>query len=379
MSDAPAPPSDSRPGPWLSTLLVAVIAGAGVVAWRMHRSARRGRDAQRLAGPIEVVQLPERHLKNVRPLTFGGENAEAYWSHAGDKLVFQSTRPPYAADQIFWMPAEGGEPRLVSTGKGRTTCAWFLPGDERILFASTHRGGDAPPPPPDRSHGYAWGIFEYDLFTVGLDGGDPRPLVVSPGYDAEATVSPKGDRIVFTSSRDGDLDLYSMALDGTDVKRLTNEVGYDGGGVFSPDGTRVAWRASRPETDAAKGEFKALLAKGIVRPNRLELFVMDADGSNPRQVTRNGKANFGPWFTPDGKRLIFSSNVDDPEGRSFDLYLVNLDGTGLERVTTYTTPDHDDFDGFPMFSPDGKKLVWCSNRQHAKPHETNVFVADWVD
>ena len=332
--------------------------------------------------PAFVARAPEpgeRHLKNLRQLTFGGENAEAYFSNAGDRLVFQATPRGAAADQIYVMPATGGTPRLVSTGKGRTTCSWFLPGDKRILFASTHRMGDAPPPPPDKSHGYAWGVFEYDLFTVNDDGTDLRPLVMGPGYDAEATVSRQGDRIVFTSSRDDDLELYTAAIDGSDVRRLTNEVGYDGGGVFSPDGRLIAWRASRPETEEAKKEFRTLLGKGIVRPNRLELFVMDADGRNPRQVTTLGKASFGPWFTPDGKRLIFSSNVDDPQSRSFDLYLVNLDGTGLERVTTFTTPDHDDFDGFPMFSPDGKRLVWCSNRHHEKPHETNVFIADWVD
>ena len=275
--------------------------------------------------------------------------------------------------------AHGSDPTRVSTGTGRTTCGFFLPGDRRILFSSTHAVGDEPPKPPDRSHGYAWGIFEYDVYTVNVDGSDLRPLVSSPGYDAEATVSPKGDRIVFTSSRDGDLDVYSMALDGTDVKRLTDEVGYDGGPVFSPDGTKIAYRAGHPATDEGKAEFKAWLAKGIVRPDRLEIMVMDADGKNRREVTHNGKANFGPYFSPDGRKIIFASNLDDPKGRSFDLYLVALDGSGLERVTTFTNEKHDDFDGFPMFSPDGKHLVWCSNRFNAKPHETNVFVADWVD
>jgi Tol biopolymer transport system component len=321
----------------------------------------------------------ERRLENVRQLTFGGQNAEAYWSFAGDRLVFQSTRPPHAVDQIYVMGADGSSPRLVSTGKGRTTCAYFLPGDRRILYASTHLAGDAPPPNPDRSRGYVWPVFDtYEILSVGLDGTDLRRLTTSPGYDAEATVSPKGDRVVFTSSRDGDLDLYSMALDGSDVRRLTSAVGYDGGAFFSPDGRKICWRADRPEGDA-KAEFQALLAKGIVRPHRLELWVADADGSNARQVTRNGKANFGPSFHPDGSRLIFSSNVDDPTGRSFDLYLVNVDGTGLERVTHFSDAEHDDFDGFPQFSPDGKRLVWCSNRHNETRGETNVFVADWVE
>ncbi len=322
----------------------------------------------------------ERHLRNIRQLTFGGQNAEAYWSFAGDKLVFQSTRPPYLADQILTMNPDGGDVRLLSTGTARTTCGFFLPGDRRILFSSTHLDGDAPPPPPDQSHGYTWAVFNsYEIFTVGVDGKDMQRLTTSPGYDAEATVSPTGDRIAFTSSRDGDLDIYSMKLDGTDVRRLTTDVGYDGGPVWSPDGKQIAYRGGHSDTDAGKAKFKDLLAKGLVRPNQLEIFVMDADGSNRRRVTNNGKANFGPFFTPDGKRVIFASNMDDKAGRSFDLYLTNLDGTGLERVTYYANARHDDFDGFPMFSPDGRRLAWCSNRYNDKPHETNVFVCDWVD
>jgi len=322
----------------------------------------------------------ERHLRNIRQLTFGGENAEAYWSFGADRIVFQTTRPPWTADQIVTMRPDGSDLRLVSTGKGRTTCAFFLPGDRRLLYASTHLSGDAPPAPPDQSHGYTWAVFNsYEIFTVGVDGGEPTRLTDSPGYDAEATVSPKGDRIVFTSSRDGDLDVYTMGLDGKDVKRLTTDVGYDGGPVWSPDGSMIAYRGGHPATDEGKEKFKMLLGKGLVRPNELEIFVMNADGSGQRQLTHNGKANFGPFFTHDGQRVIFASNMDDKSGRSFDLYLVRLDGTGLERVTWFTNPRHDDFDGFPMFSPDGTRLAWCSNRFNDHPHETNVFVADWVD
>jgi TolB protein len=321
----------------------------------------------------------EKHLSHIQQLTFGGENAEAYWSNAGDRVVFQSTRPPYTADQIFTMKPDGSDVQLVSTGKGRTTCAFFLPGDQRVLFASTHLAADEPPKPPDRSHGYVWGIFEYEIFSCGLDGKDLRRLTTSPGYDAEATVSPKGDRVVFTSSRDGDLDVYTMGIDGGDVKRLTTDVGYDGGPVWSPDGTKIAFRAQHARDDAEAKEFKELLARGMVRPSRLDLFVMDADGSNRRQVTHLDKASFGPAFSHDGKRLIFASNLDDKSGRSFDLYLVDLDGKNLERVTFFSNEQHDDFDGFPMFSPDGKRLLWCSNRHNAHPHETNVYIADWKD
>ena len=350
------------------------------------RAARGDDSAAPPAAAPEAIPIPrealpgERHLKNVRQLTNGGENAEAYWSFAGDKIVFQSTRPPYTADQIFTMNPDGGDVRLVSSGKGRTTCAYFMPGDKEILFASTHHEGDEPPPPPDKSQGYVWGVFNaYELFTVGLDGKGLKRLTDSPGYDAEATISPKGDRIVFTSSRDGDLDLYSMALDGSDVRRLTDEVGYDGGAFYSADGSRICYRADHPTDEEGKGRFKALLSKGLVRPSRLELMVMDADGKNKRRVTANGRANFGPYFHPDGKRIVFSSNVEDATQRSFDLYLIDDRGIGLERVTQFTNDAHDDFDGFPMFSPDGKRILWCSNRNNARPHETNVFIADWVD
>jgi len=324
----------------------------------------------------------ETRLRNLRQLTFGGENAEAYWSFDETKLIFQSTRPPFVADQIFVMGADGSDPTLVSTGKGRTTCAYFLPGDSKILYASTHAAGEEPPAPPDRSKGYVWAIYSsYDVYVANADGSDPKRLTDAPGYDAEATVSPRGDRIVFTSVRDGDLDLYSMNLDGGDVKRLTDRPGYDGGAFFSWDGERIVWRAPG-EDDPVGGDYGALLKLGLVRPSRLEIWVMDADGSNKKQVTRNGAANFGPFWHPDGKRVIFSSNLSDPKGRNFELYLVDVESGAIERVTHFERKRGrrpDDFDGFPMFTRDGKRLVFCSNRFNEKPNETNVFVADWVE
>jgi len=360
----------------LVTLLVVRATVRGEDAPAPSPAATPGTAATAVAHPPFAGE--ERHLGNLRQLTFGGENAEAYWNSADDLVVFQTTRPPYTADQIFTMKPDGSDLRLVSTGKGRTTCAYFLPDGKRIVYASTHLVSDEPPKPPDRSSGYVWGLFEYEIFTCDLDGKNLTRLTTSPGYDAEATVSPKGDRMVFTSSRDGDLDLYTMALDGRDVKRLTDAVGYDGGAVWSPDGKQIAWRAQHPEDDAGKADFRGLLARGLVRPNKLDLWVMDADGGNKRRVTALGKASFGPFFAPDGKQLIFSTNVADPKGRSFDLHLVQLDGTGLERVTFFSNEKHDDFDGFPMFSFDGKRLLWCSNRHNARPNETNVFVADWI-
>jgi len=325
----------------------------------------------------------ERHLRNLRQLTFGGENAEAYWSFDEKRLIFQSTRPAYKADQIFTMKADGSDVQLVSTGKGRTTCAYFLPGDKRILYASTHGADDEPPPPPDMSRGYVWALYRsYDIYVADADGSNPVNLTNRPGYDAEATVSPAGDRMIFTSTRDGDIELYSAKLDGTDVKRLTNRPGYDGGAFFSWDGKKIVWRA--PGEEGVTEDYHPLLKRGLVRPSKLEIWIADADGSNARQVTRNGAANFAPFWHPDGRRVIFASNHHDPRGSNFELYLVDVETGEQERVTNFARRREgarrsDDFDGFPMFTRDGKRLVFCSNRYNDKPNETNVFVADWVE
>jgi len=321
------------------------------------------------------LELPgERHLKNVRQLTHGGENAEAYWSFDGSLLVFQSTRDGRDCDQQYLMRPDGSAVRLVSTGRGRTTCGYFFPGGDRILYSSTHELGEGCPPRPDFSMGYVWPLFDYQLYTARPDGSDLRPLAHAPGsYNAEATVSRDG-WVVFTSTRDGDLELYRMRLDGTGLVRLTRATGYDGGAFFSADGTRIVYRASRPSTPEEMADYQGLLARKLVRPGKLEIYVMDADGGNQRQVTRLGAGSFAPFFHPDGRRILFASNFGDPRGRNFDLFLVHDDGTGLERITTYQG-----FDGFPMFSPDGRRLVFASNRNGRVPGETNVFVADWVE
>lgn len=327
----------------------------------------------------------ETHFKSLQQLTFAGENAEAYWSFDETKLIFQSTRPPFTVDQIFTMNADGTNVKLVSNGKGRTTCAYFLPGDKQIVYASTHLASDAPPKRPDRSQGYVWPIYAaYEIFVADADGKNTKPLAQSPAYDAEATVSPAGDRIVFTSTRDGDLELYSMKIDGSDVKRLTNRPGYDGGAFYSWDGKKIVWRAPGKDDDLSKTDYAALLKRGLVRPSRLEIWIMDADGSNKKQVTDNGKANFAPFWHPDGKRVIFASNYVDPKGANFDLFLVDVESGKIERVTWFERKREgahrsDDFDGFPMFTRDGKRLVFCSNRSNDKPNETNVFVAEWVE
>jgi len=316
----------------------------------------------------------ERRLANLRQLTDGGENAEAYFSFDGKALIFQSTRPPFQCDQIFVMDLLGRHLRLLSTGLGRTTCAYFYPDGRRFLYASTHAGNPACPPPPDRSQGYVWALDpNYEIYWASLDDLTPRPLTRTPGYDAEATISPRGDRIVFTSVRDGDLELYTMKLDGSDVRRITHAPGYDGGAFFSPQGDKIVWRASRPQGEELE-DYRRLLAQGLIRPSKLEIFVANADGSDVRQITANGAANFAPFFHPSGEKVIFCSNLADPRSRNFDLYLIDLDGTNLERVTYF-----EDFDGFPMFSPDGTTLVFASNRFNSQPFETNIFLADWVE
>jgi Tol biopolymer transport system component len=319
----------------------------------------------------------ERHLKNIKQLTFGGENAEAYFSFDGKQLIFQSKRDGRGCDQIYSMNIDGSNVRMISNGEGRTTCSYFFKGGKKVLYSSTFGGKKECPPNPDFSQGYVWAVYpDYEIYTAERDGKNIKNLSNSPGYDAESTISPDGKKIVFTSERDGDLELYSMDTDGKNIKRLTNEIGYDGGAFFSPDSKQIVYRGSHPQTPGEVKRYKDLLAQHLIVPTTFEVWVMNADGSNKRQVTKLNAASFAPFFTPDGKRIIFCTNyfATDPKKRNFDLAVINVDGTGLERVTY-----HESFDGFPMFSPDGKKLVFASNRNDAKPGDTNVFIADWVE
>jgi TolB protein len=317
----------------------------------------------------------ETHLRNIKQLTTTGDNAEAYFAADGKTLIFQSTRAPYKCDQIFTMKVDGSNLRMVSTGKGRTTCGYFTPDGSRIIYASTHLGSPDCPPVPDKTAGYVWPLYRtFDIFSAKPDGTDLKRLTTADGYDAEGTISPDGRKIVFTSTRDGDIELYDMNLDGTQQRRLTNELGYDGGAFYSQDGQWIVWRAARPKTPEEIKRFKDDLAKDLVYPNKLEIMIMRADGSQKKQLTSNGQANFAPYFHPNGKQIIFSSNMKDPRGGNFDLYLINRDGSGLEQVTF-----DENFDGFPMFTNDGKKLVWASNRHGLKTGDTNIFIADWVN
>jgi Tol biopolymer transport system component len=331
--------------------------------------------AAALQQPIVVPPEPgEVHLRNIRQLTFGGQNAEAYFSSSGTQLIFQRTPGDTGCDQQYIMNSDGTGLRRVSSGLGRTTCGYFYARDARILYASTEHLGPACPPRPDYSHGYVWSLYDYDIYVADSSGAHAMRLTDNPAYDAEGTLSPDGQTIVFTSLRNGDLDIYTMRTDGTELKRLTHTVGYDGGPFFSPDGKRIVYRASHPGPAADSAEYRALLEQHLVRPTRMDIWVMNADGSDQRQVTNLPGANFAPYITPDGGRILFASNYRNPRSRNFDLYLVNLDGSGLEPVTT-----HPEFDAFPMFSPDGRQLVWASNRHSAVQGETNIFIADWVE
>lgn len=324
--------------------------------------------------PVDAQEIDESHIRNIRQLTSGGQNAEAYFSPDGKKLIFQSTRPPFKCDQIYTMNIDGSDVKLLSSGAGRTTCSFFFPDQKRFIYASTHLGGSACPPAPDRSKGYVWPIYPtYDIFSANLDGTRLTRLTKTQGYDAEGVVSPDGKKIVFTSLRGGDLDIYLMNSDGTGVRRLTKEKGYDGGPFFSWDGNHIVYRAYHPKAATELSEYENLLKRSLIKPTRAEIFLMNADGSNQSQITQNGAANWAPFLHPNNRQILFSSNLHDPERRTFSLYMVNTDGTSLKRLTSRAR-----FDSFPMMSKDGSKLVFASTRNSADPTEFNIFIADWV-
>jgi len=315
------------------------------------------------------------HLANLKQLTHGGQNAEAYWAPDGRRVIFQTTREPYGCDQIFIMNADGSDQHLVSTGKGRTTCGYFLKDNRHIVYASTHEASPQCPPPPDRSKGYLWGVFPgYDIYLATDDGKIEKRLTDSAGYDAEATVNFKTGKIVYTSLSSGDLELWQMNPDGSGKTQITHREGYDGGPVFSRDGKKIVWRATDPNNPQVMARYKELLKENLTEPMKMELFIAGADGKNIGQLTQFGCASFAPTFTPDGKQILFSSNKHKCDGRQFEIYRMNVDGSGLEQVTNFGG-----FASFPEFSPDGKKLVFASDYKGTSRYEFNIFVADWVD
>lgn len=324
----------------------------------------------------------EKHLKNIRQLTFGGDNAEAYWSFDGKSLTFQSNNPAWGlqCDQIFTSRLarfgdSGYVPNLISTGEGRTTCSYFMPDNKHILFASTHLDHKACPPPPETKGAYAWPLYKgYDIFVSDLNGKITGRLTKETGYDAEATVSPDGKKIVFTSTRSGDLELWIMDIDGKNPKQLTSGLGYDGGAFFSPDSKKIVFRSSRPTTEEEIKKYKDLLEKDLVEPTHMEIYTINADGTNLKKLTSLGKANWAPFYHPNNKKIIFSSNHKSSRGYDFQLYMIDEDGNNLEQITTESI-----FNSFPMFSPNGKQLVFSSNRNNGGGRATNLFIADWID
>lgn len=332
---------------------------------------------------VSISFSQEKHLKNLKQLTYGGDNAEAYFSPNGKFASFQSNNKAWGlqCDQIFALDIEKAskdttyKPKMVSTGKGRTTCSYYMPDGKQILYASTHKGNDSCPPTPYIKGKYLWAVYkDFDIFIADAKGNIVKQLTDASGYDAEATVSPKGDKIVFTSTRSGDLELWTMDIDGKNQKQITNGLGYDGGAFFSPDGKRLVFRASRPKTEEEIKEYKDLLAQNLVAPTNMEIYTCNVDGSDLKQVTSLGKANWAPYFLPGGKKIIFSSNHHGQKGYDFQLFVINDDGSGLERITNESM-----FNAFPMFSPDGKKLIFSSNRNNHGTRDTNLFIADWVD
>ena len=332
-----------------------------------------------------LIYTDEKHFKNMRQLTFNGDNAEAYWSYDGSHIIFQrkNEKENIQCDRMFigTIPRNGNDNfvyKQVSNGKGRNTCGYFLPDGKRIIYASTYLGGDSCPPVPDRSkynNRYIWPIYEtYDIFLADTSGNIIKQLTETPGYDAEGTLSPDGKKMIFTSMRNGDLDLYIMDMKTYAVTQVTHELGYDGGAWFSPDGKKIVWRASRPKTDSEIADYKDLLSKALVAPTQMEVFIADADGSNAKQITHLGQANWAPNFTPDGKHIIFCSNHEYEHGFPFNMYLINVDGSNIQKIS------HDKgFDAFPMFSYDGKKIMFSSNRNSGGGYNINLFMADWVE
>lgn len=319
----------------------------------------------------------EARLSNLRQITNGGENAEAYWSPDGQWITFQSTRNGRSCDEQFVMRVDGTGLKRVSDGRGKVTCGWFFPDGKRLFFGSSTAHDSTCPPRPDPSKGYVWPLDKYDIYTANTDGSNFKRLTNYNVYTAEGVLSPDGKRIVFTSLKDGDLDIYTMNVDGTDVKRLTNTPGYDGGPWWSPDGKKIVYRAHHPKDSVELRQYRDLLAQGFIRPSKVELYVMNADGSDNRQVTALGGANFGPSWTPDGRKIIFASNYFAPRSGNFEIFLVDASLTMAGRDKLEQVTFNDTFDGFPMFSPDGTKLIFASNRHNAKPNETNLFIADW--
>lgn len=369
----------------LNTFIIAALLGSCMGGGHSHTHEDGTTHSHHNSNHDTTIHYPQEvHLANIKQLTNGGDNAEAYFSFDNSMIVFQAKVPKWGSecDQIYYFPFKNGDmktemPKLLSNGLGRTTCSYFMPGDTTVLYGSTRSGSDFCPPEPERREDgkYVWPIYpDFDIYIADLEGNLVDTLIAAPGYDAEATVSPNGDKIVFTSDRTGDLELYTCDIDGSNVKQVTFELGYDGGAFFSPDGSKLVFRSSRPKTPEEIKEYKDLMSEGVVKPTNMEIYVCNVDGSDLRQITNLGKANWAPFFHPSGEKIIFSSNHASKRGFEFNLFMINLDGTGLKQITYDGI-----FDAFPMFSYDGSKLIFSSNRNNGGTKNTNLFIADWVD
>ena len=332
--------------------------------------------------PSEVPLASEeaQHLRDIRQLTRGFQRAgEAYFSPDARRIIFQAVTDDYPFYQIFTMKLDASGLNRVSTGRGKTTCSYFRPDGKKIIFASSHldpkldeteargrreadeearaRAESAKAKKPYRGRRYQWDFdVHMDIFEANPEGTALVRLTTAPGYDAEGAYSPDGNQVVFCSLRDGDGEIYIMNADGSAPRRLTHRKGYDGGPFFSPDGKHVIFRGDPEEND------------------HLQLFVINADGTGERQLTRNQAVNWGPYWHPDGRHIIFASSLATPEGSgrpNYDLFLMDVDTTRTERITFNPAADV-----LPVFSPDGKQVMWTSTR--SADRTSQIFLADWI-
>jgi len=315
----------------------------------------------------------EDHLTKIKQLTREGENKKASFAPNNEKIIFQAMRDNLRCDAIYSMKRDGSEINLLSSGKGIAVSAKIAPDNESIIYSSTHKVDYQCPQRPEFSLDYVWSLYrDYDVFVSDSFGGSTKRLTRTEDYDGNASYSPTGNRVVFTSNRSGDLELYLMNSDGSNVKQLTKAVGYDGDAVFSPDGKYIVWRASRPKGNDLD-EYRYQLSQGLLRAGKFELFLLKLGSKRAVRLTNNGATNFSPSFDPQSSKVIFSSNMSQDDGLNYDLYTVDIKTRKLERITYYSG-----FDGYPVFSSDGKKLLFTSSRNFRYKAETNIFTVDWV-
>lgn len=332
-------------------------------------------DPQRYDGsgeldPSQVALQEGKFVENIRQLTNEGQSGEGYFSPDGKRVIFQAIRGEHPFYQIYIKDLASGQEKRVSTGQGRTTCAFFHPTENKIIYASSHldpnrdKEVDAELKKlaearrnPGARRGYSWAFDPFmDIFELNLDTNELKQLTSVAGYDAEGSYSADGKRIIFASCRNGPgADIYIMDADGKNVKQLTDSPGYDGGPFFSPDGTKVIFR----------GEVR--------KRHYLQLFVMNVDGTGLWQLTENDAVNWGPYWHPNGKHIIYSTSVHGHQ--NYELYLMPVETGKAKRVTFWHGADV-----LPVFSGDGKKLMWTSKRGKDKAGQfsSQLFIADWV-